>query len=206
MKKRKTSIFTVIGLLLIAAALLLTVYNIYADKRAGITAENALEQLKYEIDNSDEEYLIQDGETEVPVYEVYEDVDMPQIKIDGVYYIGILSIPSIGIELPIKGEFSYPALTGAPCRYSGSVYKNDIIIAGHNYPSHFRGLKNMSIGDSVTFTDADGHVFTYTVAEITQLSGTDVETMESGEWDMTLFTCTLSGKQRVTVRLNKVGP
>ena len=126
---------------------------------------------------------------------------MPQIEVDGSKYIGILSLPTINIELPIKGGFSYPALTGAPCCYKGSVYTDDIIIAGHNFPSHFAKLKALSQGDRVSFTDGDGNVFLYEVAETVQLNGTDVEGMLSGEWDMTLFTCTLSGKSRIAVRL-----
>ena len=50
------------------------------------------------------------------------------------------------------------------------------------------------------FTDVEGNVLSYTVAETELLDGSDVEAMEAGDWDLTLFTCTVGGKTRVTVR------
>ena len=50
------------------------------------------------------------------------------------------------------------------------------------------------------FTDTDGNIFNYTVSELEQLNPTDVREMISGDWDLTLFTCTLGGQYRVTVR------
>ena len=32
------------------------------------------------------------------------------------------------------------------------------------------------------------------------LNPTDIEGMESGNWDFTLFTCTVGGQSRVTIR------
>ena len=74
------------------------------------------------------------------------------------------------------------------------------MIAAHNYSSHFGRLKNLSQGDEVTFTDVDGNVFSYVVAALETLSPYAVEEMTSGGWDLTLFTCTIGGKSRVTVR------
>ena len=50
------------------------------------------------------------------------------------------------------------------------------------------------------FTDADGNVFSYEVDTIETVGGTDIEKMESGDWDLTLFTCTTGGKARAAVR------
>ena len=69
-----------------------------------------------------------------------------------------------------------------------------------HFKKHFGQLKNISLGDTVTFTDVDGNVFTYRVSDVENLSGTAVEEMEAGEWDLTLFTCTNGGRTRVTVR------
>ncbi|MGN0969549.1 MAG: sortase, partial [Evtepia sp.] len=52
----------------------------------------------------------------------------------------------------------------------------------------------------VLFTDADGNQFRYTVAQVETLAKTAVEEMAAGDWDLTLFTCTLGGQTRVTVR------
>lgn len=58
----------------------------------------------------------------------------------------------------------------------------------------------LNIGDSVNFTDMDGNVHSYRVAALETLAPEDVDGMLSGDWNLTLFTCTLGGKSRVTVR------
>ena len=125
---------------------------------------------------------------------------MPVQEIDGEGYIGILQIPDLALELPIIGEWSYPRLRTAPCRYVGSAYTHDLIIAAHNYASHFGGLVSLAQGSEVIFTDMDGNRFIYAVSGTEQLPGTAIEEMESGDWDLTLFTCTIGGAARVTVR------
>ena len=54
------------------------------------------------------------------------------------------------------------------------------------------------------FTDVDGNVYNYEVAELETLQPAAVDEMKSGEWDLTLFTCTIGGQTRVTVRCDRV--
>ncbi|MCH5255666.1 MAG: sortase [Lachnospiraceae bacterium] len=119
---------------------------------------------------------------------------------DGYRYIGTVSIPVIDVEQPVQEDWSLALLKASPCRYMGSPYQGDLIICAHNYATHFGRLKNLSPGDEVIFTDAEGNEFRYTVVELESLAGTAVEEMKSGEWDLTLFTCTMGGQARVTVR------
>ena len=91
----------------------------------------------------------------------------------------------------------------APCRYEGSAYTDDLILAAHNYPAHFGNLKTLHPGDQVSFTDVDGNQFQYQVVELETLQPTAIQEMEAGEWDLTLFTCTLGGQSRVTVRCER---
>ena len=69
----------------------------------------------------------------------------------------------------------------------------------HNYPKHFGQISDLSIGDSVVFTDMDGNVSNYSVVAKDVLSPTAVKEMTSGDFDLTLFTCTYGGKSRITV-------
>lgn len=200
MKRKAGKLLMTIGLLLIAAAFLLMVYNIWESKKAENMSEGILNQLK---DGQDED-VGSDNADEKPLYEIYPDMEMPVLTIDGVDYIGILTVPSLGLELPVAGNWSYPNLRRSPCRYKGSAYSNDMIIAGHNYSRHFGGLKNLAIGEEISFRDVDGHIFQYQVDDIETIPGTAVEDMDAGEWDMTLFTCTYGGKSRVTIRCRKL--
>lgn len=115
-----------------------------------------------------------------------------------------MKIPSISLELPIIADWGYHGLRIAPCRYSGSVYLDNMVIAGHNYLSHFGYLKTLMQGDAVTFTDTDGNVFHYEVSEVEILSPYSVSEMTSGDWDLTLFTCTVGGAARITVRCERI--
>ena len=200
MKRKAGKLLMTIGLLLIAAAFLLMVYNIWESKKAENMSEGILNQLK---DGQDED-VGSDNADEKPLYEIYPDMEMPVLTIDGVDYIGILIVPSLGLELPVAGNWSYPNLRRSPCRYKGSAYSNDMIIAGHNYSRHFGGLKYLAIGEEISFRDVDGHIFQYQVDDIETIPGTAVEDMHAGEWDMTLFTCTYGGKSRVTIRCRKL--
>ena len=93
----------------------------------------------------------------------------------------------------------------APCVYKGSVYENDLIIAAHNFSTHFGRIKNFGIGDKITFTDMEGAVFEYEISETQLIDGHDGYSMEeAGDRDMTLFTCNLSGVARVTVRCKRI--
>ena len=185
-----------------AAALLLTLYNVWDERRAAASAENAAQALE----NALPETLPSSdpAEQEIPAYILDPDREMPTTEIDGNSYIGTLTIPCLGLELPVMETWSYPKLRVAPCRYSGSAYKDDMIIAAHNYRTHFGKLKNLRPGDEVQFTDTEGNVFRYTVEETETLDKYAVEEMESGSWDLTLFTCTYGGQSRVTVRCQKV--
>lgn len=191
---KKGTILISFGLLLIVLALSLTVYNIWDEKRAGQEASEVLEKLTEEIDEPTEE-----AEAEM-LYQMHPDMEMPAIQIDGKRYLGILEIPALDLRLPIMESWSYPNLKISPCRYEGSVYSEDLIIAGHDYRSHFGLLKKLQQGDQMAFTDVDGNQFVYEVAGKEVLAGTDVEEMKSGDWDMTLFTCTYSGRTRMTIR------
>lgn len=204
MKKTKAKICILIGLLFITAALCLTVYNLYDEYRAGQSARQAAEHLKEEIPAENNSGQTENGEREVPDYILNPNMEMPAEDYEGNEYIGILSIPSLNLELPVISEWSYPNLKIAPCRYSGSAYLDNMAIAAHNYRSHFGLLKNLSKGDEIFFTDMDGNRFDYEVVAVETLTPFAVEEIVDGGYDLSLFTCTLSGQARVTVRCDRV--
>ena len=189
------------GLALMAAALLLTGYNLWEEHRAEQSAVRVLAALEPKAEAPAPAAEMTDpGETEIPDYLLAPEMEMPTETVEERDYIGVLELPALGLSLPVLSQWSYPALKEAPCRYTGSAYQGDLIIAGHNYRSHFGGLKDLTPGDTVRFRDVDGNVFAYTVAEVEILDKYAVAEMQAGDWDLTLFTCTIGGAARVTVR------
>lgn len=112
------------------------------------------------------------AEVELPDYVRNPEKEMPVQTIDGQDYIGVLQIPAIDLELPVISRWSDAKMRIAPCRYSGSLYQNNLVIVAHNFASHFGGLKNLREGDAVIFVDMDGNVFSYAVTTLETLNPT----------------------------------
>lgn len=186
-----------LGLMLLLSSFTLTGYNVWDEERADAVAEETVHRLRMETPDLE---LMDLPEELIPNYVLDPDREMPVIQIDGNDYVGYLDIPALELSLPVMDHWSYPNLKLSPCCFAGSVYQNNMIIAAHNYQRHFGGLKNLEVGDSIRFTDAEGNKFSYHVIALEQLLPSQGTEMRSGEWDLTLFTCTVGGQQRVTVR------
>lgn len=187
MKRKIGTVCMTLGAVLILAALSLFLWNRWEDSQAGVSVEVILPQIVEQVE--------EDAGTTDPY-----STEMPEAEVDGYEYIGYLSIPSLGLELPVMSDWSYPQLRIAPCRYYGSVKTEDLVIAAHNYSRHFGNIKNLSPGAEVYFTEMDGTVTAYEVAEVDTLNPTAVEEMTDSGYALTLFTCTYGGQSRVTVR------
>ena len=196
MKSKRAAVLITAGVLCLAGALGLTVKNIFDEERAAASADVGVEELRE---------IIPKKETEEQQLVPEPQVVVPTITLDDRDYIGVLDIPALGRTLPVQGEWSDALLKYSPCLYKGDLY-DGIIIAGHNYRSHFAGLSKLQAGDKITFTDVDGNVWNYTVAGTETIQGYDVAKMEDGDWDLTLFTCTYGGQQRYTVRCTLYQP
>lgn len=202
MKKHKFNISMIMGLLLIAAALCLTIYNIREEVSASAASSQIMGELLPELLADAGEKPESTGKEDVDLLLIPE---MPVKVVDGREYIAAISIPSLELELPVFSTWDYTKLQLAPCHYYGSVYTDDFVVCAHNYNSHFGRIKNLNPGDSVIVVDMDGNVFNYEVSFVETLSSGAVEEMVKGDdWDLTLFTCTIGGATRVTVRCERV--
>lgn len=193
-KRKPGFVVSAFGVLCLAAALVLTCRNLWDDFNAGNKADNIVNQLDNNTKNLEEDIQ------KMPDYTLNPDMEMPVVTIDGIDYIGTITMESLNIKLPVAADLNYQNLKKTPCRYTGTPYKNDLVIAAHNYTSHFGKLRDLSLNDKVEFIDVEGNVFEYQVAEIEILQPWEVQEMTSSEWDLSLFTCTVSGKSRITVR------
>ena len=188
-----------LGVLLLMGAVGLYGYNQWVDYQAGVESETAVLTLVEEIQSR--EVVIQE------VSQAEEGPSEAQLKVaelDGAYYMGVLTIPSLGKILPIQSDWSMSQLKRSPCRYSGSIAEGELVIAGHNYKKHFSGLATLKQGDSIVFTDLEGNQIFYEVREIYTVAATDIDGMVNSGYDLSLFTCNYGGKARVTVRCDRV--
>ena len=208
MKKRNFGvIFIVLGLICLGAAFWLLMQNRAEEENAALAVRQAAPQLVEAIDQRREE-LANAPVSTLPLFIQNQEPDpnreMPTTTIDGHEYVGYLVIPALELELPIMSGWSYPKLRIAPCRYSGSLYLDNLVLMAHNYKRHFGGIKDLRPGDQIFFTDLDGETVEYEVIALDVLQPSAIEDMTAGEFDLTLFTCTYGGKSRVTVRCDRV--
>ena len=209
MSRKAGNLLIILGTALIVGALILFLYNLQEDRLAGEASVIHLEQLVTQIEQTepthpgDENASPSPTEPLVPIIPeellTAEDVKMKEALVDGHRFIGYLIMPTLELELPILSEWSYKLLQIAPCRYYGTLRGNDLVLMAHNYATHFGTISSLKPGDPVMFVDVDGHTTQYEVVAQDVLDPYAVEEMISGDFDLTLFTCTYGGKSRITV-------
>lgn len=198
------------GAVLILSALLLFLHNRREDALAGQEAETLLADVQAAIAAQAALPIAAPTEPSAPdptelseeptdPTEPPPDPEMPTVYLGGYDYLGYLALPTLGLELPVMASWDYPRLRVSPCRQFGSTRTDDLVIAAHNYGTHFGRLKDLSPGDAVTFTDMEGVVNAYQVASIQTLSPDDVDAVQNSGYPLVLYTCTPGGQTRVTV-------
>lgn len=207
-----------VGAALILSALAVAGYYLWAQEQAGDRAERTLEVLIQQIPTESpsqtkptspaEPSLEQNSQTMTDTPEPGQDLDskrsMPEIVIDGVGYIGYLDIPALGLSLPVLSQSSKENLDIAPCRFYGTAYQKNFVIGGHRYSRHFAKLNTLGYGERLVFTDVEGTAFTYEVVELEVIEAYEAEYLCSGDWDLSLYTCTVGGTSRVVLRCQMV--
>ena len=138
------------GVVLVFAALLLFFHNRIEDKKAGENAEKTLQQLEDAI--TEREAKDETDTTRAPDVSSSPGMpspagtgsgsnglpappalDMPTVRSGAYDYIGYLDFPGYGLTMPVAATWSFPALEISPCRHAGSVYNDNLVVAGHKF-------------------------------------------------------------------------
>ena len=133
------------------------------------------------------------------------DLPAPEVTGDpwaGYEVIGVVGLPDLGLSLPVLADYTQDLLAVAPCRYTDdlALEPGQLVVAGHNYRTHFGRLGELAPGSRITWQNLDGVTYTYTVIEVTEIDAGDREALEQGDWDLTLFTCDVTRTRRILVR------
>ena len=195
MKSKTGIILMLAGGAAIIFSLIIIAENIRLDSQGKKNSENVLNILESEISSYSED------ENNITYTDGNGLKRSKTISVDNNYYSGIIDIPEIGIKLPVMSEWNYDNLNISPCLFYNDEKNNRKIIAGHNYSSHFGKLKQLKQGDYIIFTNAENKSVIYKVLQTEILGSTDTDKILGGDdWNLALFTCSLSGYERVTVR------
>lgn len=175
-----------VGAALLLGALLLLVRTSYGEARASSSAAEALEELVPQVGGG-----------------VAEGRDMATVQAGERSYVGILEMPTLGLELPVMARWSDELLRDGPCRYYGTADDDNLVVAGFNYDAHFGRLTELSPGDEVILVEMSGTVDVYEVVEVVSLDPSAVEEMTSSGYALTLFTRSYDDSSCVTVRCDR---
>ena len=193
----------VLGVICLLTAIGFVVYNSYEQKNGETMSQMLLQNVQVNMQEAEPTETIPE---ETSTEDIQKPVQQQMLTVPAGEYesIGILSIPVLELELPVLTEWNYEKLKKSPCHYHGSYYESDFVIAAHNYPSHFGRLSQLQAGDLVLFADVTGQTHYYEVVLMETLLPTATEEMITSGFDLSLYTCTPGGGNRVTIRCNKV--
>ena len=177
-----------LGVVCLLSSVGFVAYNWWENENAEDIAQDLLEDIQSIIEEKQPEQFLPE--------------EMATVKVDGYDCIGILSVPVLDLELPVLTDWSYAKLKKAPCHYYGTYYEKDFVIAAHNYKSHFGRLSELQAGDIVVFTDINNIEHYYEVVLLETLPKNATKEMITSGFDLSLYTCTLGGGSRITVRCN----
>ena len=202
------------GVALIVAALVLFLHNIKQDRRAGALSQLALARVfsvisEQHFAESRSDFSAHSEELDPgPIpglgngrseYKIQLSEKQPVAKIDGFSYLGFLSIPVLNLNLPVLFSRDQESLEIGPCRHFGSCRSGDLVLAGHNYNSHFGRIHTLKAGDLIVFTDIFGVSSRFKVEQLELVAATAVDQIKNSGWDLTLYTCSYGGQQRLVV-------
>ena len=185
------------GLVLLLAGALLTGRNLLEQYRASRWSSQLLTYVEGQISAPPG-----DEEEPVPTREPIEEEDpWASYEVDG-----ILSIPDLGLRLPVLSHYEEELLSVSPCLYKGTGGDDPsrLVVAGHNYRSHFGRLGELTAGSLVSYQSLSGVVTQYQVTGLEEIDPEGEQDLMEGEWDITLLTCNLDMSMRLLVRCSRL--
>lgn len=177
------------GIALVVAALVL-----FAFWQCGLTssqqqAENYVNTIKA---------LIPEPVGTVP--EARKNNTMPTLSIDGIDFVGVLEIPRYESSLPVCADWG--DISKYPCHFSGSVYDRTLQIGATSQRGQYDFYREISVGDTVFFTDMEGNRYTYSVTDIRHEDNADQTALKREDSALTLFVKNTYGFDYIIIYCN----
>ena len=110
---------------------------------------------------------------------------MAVLSIEGEDFVGLLEMPRYGSVLPVAAGWG--DVSRYPCRFEGSVYDGTLCIGATSQKGQYDFYREISVGDSVCFTDMEGNQFSYRVTDIRYEDHADQAALRRKEADLVLF-------------------
>ena len=128
------------------------------------------------------------------------DNTMAALSMDGTDFIGILEMPTYGSALPVCADWGESGKY--PCRLAGSIYDRTMQIGGTTQKGQYDFYREISVGDTVFFTDMEGNRFSYEVTSIRYAEHADQSALRRDEAALTLFIQNIYGFEYIVIFCN----
>ena len=112
---------------------------------------------------------------------------MSSMEIDGESYVALLEMDMYKFKMPVRSVWDEKAVEAVPCRYSGSIYNNTLVIAATDAEGQMDFVNSVNTGDRLTVTDMRGEQFSYKVVKVENSNTATVEELNTDEFDLTIF-------------------
>jgi hypothetical protein len=119
------------------------------------------------------------------VIEERRDNTMSVLNVDGIDFVGIIELPRYGSVLPVGDDWGKSSKY--PCRFGGSIYNGTMKIGATTQKGQYDFYRELSVGDTVIFTDAEGNRYTLTVTGLRNEKHANGETLGREDAALTLF-------------------
>ena len=138
-------------------------------------------QAQYYVDTLQE--LIPDPQN--AVLEERRDNTMSILSVGGTDFVGIVELPRYESELPVCAEWG--KTSKYPCRFNGSIYNGTMQIGATTQKGQYDFYRELSVGDTVIFTDAEGNRYTFSITSLYYEEHADQAALQQKEAPLTLF-------------------
>ena len=194
----KLNIYRVLRIVLIIAAIVVTVFIVkkfYNEGKTENLAKEVLAEIKMETENTGTNEVVQTIDAELEGYKV----------------VGIIKIPKIGLEYPILEKTTVESLNVSITKFWGNEINEigNVTLAGHNNFSGvmFGKIKKLVVGDIIELTDTQNITLKYEVFETEIIDPNDISCIlpiEQGRREVTLITCENGKANRFIVKAKEV--
>lgn len=126
-----------------------------------------------------------------------QDNTMAALSVEGRDFVGILEMPLFDAALPVGADWG--GTFKHPCRFGGSIYDGTMQIGATSQAGQFDFYREISVGDSVFFTDVEGNCYAYAVADVRHEKHADQAALQRHDADLTLFIKNIYGFEYIIV-------
>ena len=119
------------------------------------------------------------------VLEERRDNTMSVLSVDGTDFVGLVEFPRYESALPVCADWGNTSKF--PCRFSGSIYDGTMQIGATTQKGQYDFYHELSVGDTVIYTDAEGNRYTFTITSLYYKKHADQAALHQKEAPLKLF-------------------